>query len=300
LDPNLFEGGSRSTPTLVGDRLYTLSHEGHLHCLDAATGAVRWQRHLVKDFGGRKPDWGFSGAPLVEGDRLYVDCGGVGISTLALNARTGEPVWKNGSDAAGYACPSIFTLNGVRTLVLLKGEALVGLSPEDGRELWRVPWKTSYRVNAATPLQVGPDRLLISSGYNQGAAVIAVDGTGAHEVWKNKNLRMHINSPVLWGDSVFGVDGNTGGGNLVCLDPVTGDRRWEEKSVKGGALIVAAGVLLVISEKGDLVVVSADGRGFKQLARQSVLSQRCWAQPVLANGRIYVRDNQGNLVCLVQ
>ncbi|MEI6871706.1 MAG: PQQ-binding-like beta-propeller repeat protein, partial [Verrucomicrobiota bacterium] len=262
LDPNLFEGGPRSTPTLSGDCVYTLSHEGHLHCLDAASGTVRWQRHLVKEFGGRKPSWGYSGAPLVVGERLFVDVGAIGVSTLALNAKTGEVAWKAGSDTAGYAAPVILTLDAKPTLVLFKGQVIVGYSPEDGRELWRYPWKTEYNVNAATPLQIAPNRILISSGYNQGAAVLSIDAGQVSEVWRNKNLRCHINSPVQWGNAVFGVDGNTGGGNLVCLDPLTGEKRWEEKSVKGGGLIAAGGKLVLISEKGDLVVAQASGEGF--------------------------------------
>jgi outer membrane protein assembly factor BamB len=253
---------------------------------------------LVKDFAGRKPDWGFSGAPLVSGGLVYLDCGGTVSSTVCLDAKTGTVVWKTGADAAGYAAPLILNIAGRSTLVLLKASVLVGLQPENGRELWRHPWKTSYDVNAATPLQVGPDRLLISSGYNSGAALIAVDASGAKEVWRNKNLRAHINTPVEWGGAIYGVDGNTGGGNLVCLDAATGERRWEEKSVKGGALVLAGGALIVVSEKGDLVIAEATARGYKQLLRQTVLSQRTWAQPVLANKRIYVRDNQGNLACV--
>jgi outer membrane protein assembly factor BamB len=298
LDPNLFEGGSRSTPTHSEGSLYVLSHEGHVHCLDAATGVVRWERHLVKDFAGHKPDWGFSGAPLLAGGSVYLDCGGPASSTVCLNAKTGEVVWKRGSDAAGYAAPLLLNVAGRPTLVLLKAAVLVGLRPEDGRELWRHVWKTSYDVNAATPLQVSPNRLLISSGYNAGAALVEVDASGAREVWRNKRLRAHINTPVEWGGAIYGIDGNTGGGNLVCLDTATGDRRWEEKSVKGGALVLAGGALIVVSEKGDLVVAEASATGYKQLFRQTVLKERTWAQPVLANKRIYVRDNQGNLACV--
>jgi len=298
LDPNLFEGGSRSTPTISGDGLYVLSHEGHVTCLDASSGAVRWQKHLVRDFGGRKPGWGFSGAPLVDGSRVILDCGGSASSTVALDARSGQLLWKSGGDPAGYASPLILDVDGRRTLVLLKGGALVGLDPENGTQWWRHPWSTSYDVNAATPVQVAPNRLLISSGYNAGAAVVEVSSGRAQEVWRNKNLRCHINSPVLWGDVVFGVDGNTGGGNLVCLDVATGERRWEEKSVKGGAVIAAGGRLISVSEKGDLIFAEARGDAFRQLGRQTVLNQRTWAQLVLSGGRIFLRDNQGNMVCL--
>ena len=298
LDPNLFEGGTRSTPTLDGTRLFALSHEGQVVCLDSATGKLLWRRHLVRDFGGRKPDWGFSGAPLVDGRRLILDAGGVGSSTIALDVDSGQLVWKSGSEPAGYAAPLILHLESVRTLVVLKGDVLLGLDPEDGRALWRLPWKTLYSVNAATPLQVAANRLLITSGYNMGACVVAIEGGRPREVWRNKNLRSHINSPVFWGGNVFGVDGNTGGGNLVCLDPVTGARRWEEKSVKGGALMVAGAKLILVSEKGDLVLADARGEAFQQVSRQTVLTQRTWAQPVLSNGRLYLRDNQGHLVAL--
>ena len=176
LDPNLFEGGSRSTPTVAGDAVYAVSHDGQVVCLDAVSGAVRWRKDLVKNFGGRKPDWGYSGAPLVADGRVYFDTGGVGSSTIALDAKSGELVWKSGSEPAGYASPLILDVDARRTLVLLKGDVLLGLDPQTGASLWRHPWKTSYDVNAATPVQVASNRLLLSSGYNTGAAVVAVEG----------------------------------------------------------------------------------------------------------------------------
>ncbi|MEY2600147.1 MAG: hypothetical protein RLZZ142_2406 [Verrucomicrobiota bacterium] len=298
LDPNLFEGGPRSTPTVAGGVVYTLSHEGHLLCLKAADGKLLWQKHLVKDFGGKKPEWGYSGSPTVSGDAVYVDCGGEGASTLALNRHTGEVIWKSGSHGAGYATPLIVGAGAQRSLVLFKADALVGCDLQTGRELWRFPWKTSYDINAATPLVVGEGRFLITSGYNTGAAVVAVDSGEARQVWRANVLRAHINSPVWVNGAVFGIDGNTGGGNLVCVDPATGQKRWEERSVKGGALISAAGKLIVVSEKGDLVIAEANPEGFRPLHRQLVLTRRTWAQPTLSEGLLYLRDNQGQLVCL--
>ena len=141
---------------------------------------------------------------------------------------------------------------------------------------------------------------MISSGYNAGACMVQISGDRVSEVWRNKNLRCHINSPTVWGEFIFGIDGNTGGGNLVCISSLTGERQWEEKSVKGGALIAAGGKLICVSEKGDLVVAEARGDAFKQILRKPVLRQRTWAQPVLVDGRLYLRDNAGNLVCLAQ
>ena len=300
LDPNLFEGGSRATPTLGKSGLYVLSHEGHVYCLDIATGTVRWKRHLVVDFGAVKPEWGFSGAPLVYGEQVIIDAGGLGASAISLDADSGELRWKSGTDKISYAGPLAVNLEERSTLVFFKAGALIGVEPRTGRELWRHPWKTDYNVHAASPLPIGGDRLMISSGYNAGACMVQISGDKVSEVWRNKNLRCHINSPTVWGEFIFGIDGNTGGGNLVCISSLTGERQWEEKSVKGGALIVAGGKLICVSEKGDLVVAEARGDAFKQILRKPVLKQRTWAQPVLVDGRLYLRDNAGNLVCLAQ
>jgi outer membrane protein assembly factor BamB len=298
LDPNMFEGGPRATPTLDGGHVYTVSHQGDLWCLDAATGKKVWYHHYQKDFGGRRPDWGFSGSPTVAGNLLLCDVGGTGASTVALDKKTGKVVWKIGNHAPGYGSPAVMQIEGKPTVVVFKAKDLVGYDLASGKELWSTGWQTSYDVNAATPLAVGGDRIFISSGYNAGCALIQVRNGKATELWRNKNLRAHVNTPVPIDGHVFGVDGNTGGGNLVCLDLATGERKWEEKTVKGGSLIRAGDKLFVLTEKGELVIADASPAGFKAQLRTSVLNKRCWVQPALSAGRLFVKDNDGNLVCL--
>jgi outer membrane protein assembly factor BamB len=297
LDKRMFEGGPASTPTVDGNRVYTVSHQGDVWCLDAQKGTKIWYRHFQKDFGGKRPQWGFAGSPTIEGNMVLLDVGGSGASTVALNKTDGKIIWKSGDDAAGYASPVVAEIGGKRTVVVFKAEHVVGLDPKSGRELWRSGWKTEYDVNAATPLVLG-DRVFISSGYNAGCAMVQVANGAATELWRNKNLRSHVNSPTAWQGQIFGVDGQTGGGNLVCLDPATGERHWEEKSVKGGALIAASGRLIQVTEKGELVVSEASTGGYKELHRSKVLSGRCWVQPTLANGRLFVKNNDGELLCL--
>jgi outer membrane protein assembly factor BamB len=294
LDPNLFEGGPRATPTLDGDRVYVMGHEGDLFCLDAKDGKVKWKKHLVKDFGGKKPDWGYSGSPTVEGDLLLLDVGG-DSSTLALNKLTGATVWKSGSDGAGYASPVVADLGGKRTVVMFKARDLVGLDLKSGKELWRTPWKTDYDINAATPLISG-NSIFITSGYNHGAALFEVSGSGISQKWMNKSLRAHINTPVIHAGSIFGIDGNTGGGNLICLDLATGEEKWKERSVKGGSLVLAGDKLVILSEKGELVAAEASGGGFKALLRSQVHSGRCWTQPTLKGGALIVKNNAGEVI----
>jgi outer membrane protein assembly factor BamB len=297
LDKRNFEGGPASTPTIDVERVYAVSHQGDLWCLEAATGKKIWYKHYQKDLGGRRPDWGFAGSPTVEGNLLICDVGGRNASTVALNKGNGNTVWKSGDDSAGYASPVVATIGGRRMAVLFKAKHVVGLDVKSGAELWRTPWKTSYDVNAATPLVLG-DKIFVSSGYGTGCGLIAVAGNTPKEVWRNKNLKAQINSPVAWEGCLYGVDDQVGDGKLVCLDAASGQMKWSEKSVQGGALIAADGKLIVISEKGELVIADASPGGFKALSRAQVLGGRCWVQPTLADGLIYARNNQGEAVCL--
>lgn len=297
LDERSFEGGPASTPTIDGNRVYTVSHAGELHCLDAASGKPVWKKSFRKDFKGRRPQWGFAGSPTVEGDLLILDVGAEGASTVALNKANGSVIWKSGSDEAGYASPVIATIEGKRTAVLFKASHVVGLDVKSGAELWRAPWKTSYDVNAASPLVVD-NKILITSGYGSGCELLAINRGKVQQVWRNKTLKAHVNSPAFWEGHVYGIDGQTGGGQLVCLGFGNGELKWSEKSVSGGALIIADGKIIAISEKGELVIAEATPSGFKALSRAQVLGGRCWVQPTLANGRLFVRNNQGAVACL--
>ncbi len=297
LDPNMFEGGPRSTPTLDGQRVYTASHQGDLVCLDAATGKKLWSHQYQKDFGGRRPQWGFAGSPLVADNLVICDVGGPAASTVAMSKESGEVVWKTGGDMPGYSSPILGQFDGKPTVVILKADALVGYDLKTGAELWRTPWKTEYDVNAASPLVIG-DKIFISSGYNAGCALCQVAGGKITELWRNKNLRSQINSPVPLDGFIYGIDGNVNGGNLTCIDLEKGDRKWLEKSVKGGSMILANGRLIVLTEKGELVICDASPAGFHAISRAPVMEKRCWVQPTLVGGRLFVKNNFGDLVCL--
>lgn len=297
LDKRMFEGGTAATPTIDGDRVYSVSHQGDLFCLDAATGKKVWYKHYQQDFGGRRPQWGFSGSPTIEGNLVILDVGGRDASTVALDKATGAVVWKSGDDAAGYATPVVATIAGKRTVVMFKGAALIGLDVKDGRELWRAPWKTNYEVNAATPLVVG-DRIFISSGYGSGCALIEISGGKAVEKWRNKNLKAHINSPVFSKGFVYGIDDQASNrAPLVCLDFASGQVKWTQRGL-GGALIAADGKLIILSEAGELVIAEESPTGFRALSRAQVLPKRCWVQPTLADGRVFCRNNEGQMVCV--
>jgi outer membrane protein assembly factor BamB len=165
--------------------------------------------------------------------------------------------------------------------------------------LWSFPWETAWKVNAATPLLVG-DLLVITSAYNHGVAGVRVKSGKPEQVWFNKKLKAQFNSPVHRDGFVYGIDGEVGKKSaLVCLVGSTGDEKWRASEVKNGSLVLTADAkLVVLTETGDLLFAEAKPDAYRELSRKKVLSGRCWVQPVLANGTIFCRNNNGELVAL--
>lgn len=293
LAPKQFEGGSGATPTVDGDRVYTLSRSGHLFCLNAKDGKPVWSKHLVDDLGGKVPTWGYSGSPLVHGNLLVLDVGAPGGSVVAFDKMTGAVVWKAGDEAAGYGTVVPFKRDGRDLLASFNAFGLVIRAAKDGAFVAKFPWKTSYDVNAATPVLSG-NRIFISSGYNRGCAVVEFTGSDLKPIWESKKLRNHFNSSVLVDGFLYGFDEST----LTCVEFATGIVKWREEGLGKGSLMIADGKLVVLGENGQLAVAPATAAGFKPLAKARVLDKRCWVVPVLANGRIYAKNNEGDMVCL--
>jgi outer membrane protein assembly factor BamB len=291
-DPNGYHG-TRTTPTVDGTRVYTLSRHGHLFCLDANDGKVIWSKEFKKDFSASPPQWGWAGSVLIEKDWALIEVGGAGRSVVAFNKATGDVVWKNGDDGAGYSSLVPFDLEGERCLAVFSAENFVCRKMKDGAELWRTPWKTSYGVNAATPIIQG-NKLFLSSGYNFGCALFEMTKSEAKELWRNKSMRNHVNSCVLVDGYIYGFDENT----LNCLDFKTGEVKWGEGKFGKASLEVADGKFIIWSQKGKLATAEISPVGFKQISSAQILEGKdTWASPVLANGRIYVR-NLDHIACV--
>jgi len=291
-DPNGYPG-TRCTPTVDGDRVYTVSRQGHLFCLDAATGAVKWSKDFAKDFGSKPPTWGFAGSPWIEKDWVVYEVGGEGASVVAFNKLTGDVVWKNGKDAPGYSSIIAFDLKGERSFVQFSGSQIVLRRMKDGSEVGRTEWKTSYGVNATTPIIEG-DKLFVSSGYGYGCALFQMKADGLEQIWRNKKMRNHVDSCVLWQGYLYGYDDNT----LRCLDFKTGEEKWAEQKYGKGSVLLADGKLLLYGQGGKLGVAAASPEGFKEIVSADILKDKdTWAPPALANGRVYLRA-RNQVVCL--
>ena len=295
LDVQYYEGGTSSTPTIDGNNVFTLSKRGHLFCFEAGSGKIVWQKNIQEELDLKKPRWGFAGSPLVEGDWLILNAGSAGT---ALQKTTGKVVWTSGQEAAGYASPMPFGAGDRRGVAIFAAKALVGVNLADGRELWRQKWLTQWDINIADPIIAG-DALFVST-FDQGCALLQTSSGNLSTVWQNRNMANHFSSCVLVDGHLYGFDGNTDkpGPEFRCLDFKTGALRWAQPGLGLGALMAADGKLIVLAEKGELIVAEATPAAFKPIARAQVLGGKCWTTPVLSNGKIYCRNSKGDLVCL--
>jgi outer membrane protein assembly factor BamB len=288
-DPNGYHG-TRCTPTVDGDYVYTLSRHGHFFCLETATGQVKWSKDFKKEFGGQPPTWGFAGSPLIEKNWVLTEAGGANsASVVAFNKETGEVIWKVGSDGAGYASLIAFDLGGERCFLQFCKDHLICRRMKNGAEMWRLPWKTSYGVNATTPI-IHDGQIFISTGYGYGCALLKPSATGVEEVWRNKNMKNHVNSCVLLDGYLYGFDDK----ELKCLDWKNGEVKWTAKGYGKGALMAADGKLILYSDNGKLGLAEVSPAAFKEICSFQALTtppggKESWASPLLANGRLYVR-----------
>ena len=293
LGDKFFEGGPCSTPTLDGDRLYVLGRWGELFRFDAATGRLAWSKNLQKETRVRIPDWGFSGAPRVYGDLLILTMGEAG---LAVEKESGQIVWRSADQDAGYSTPLPFKDGAVERLLVSSGKAWIAVDPKTGQEAWRIPWITQYGVNAADPITRG-DFVFVTSAYGKGCGLFKM---GSPEpVWTSKVLSIQMSPPVLIDGHLYGFDGMSGKlSRLKCVELATGAEKWAQDGLGCGTLSAARETLLVLSERGELLVAPATPRGFTPASRTQVLEGKCWTPPVLANGRLLCRTAAGDVVCL--
>jgi len=285
--------GTRATPTWHDGRVYILGGHGRLLCVDDAKGAEIWSRKLTHE-----PQWGYASSVLIEGDMAVVCAGGSDGGLLALDRKTGREIWKCGTDPGGYSSPYPFTFNGKRYIVGFLAKVAIIAEARTGREVWRMPWKTDWDVNAPQPI-FHDGCLFLSSGYRTGCAVFRLSEDGEKlsglEVWRRKDFLSKIHSCVLWDGVLYGSDQNR---SLWCLDFKTGRELWTEPGMANASVLLAGDHLLVLTQNGRLIVAKASKNGFKPSAEAQILDKsRSWTIPTLANGRLYAR-NLKEAICL--
>ncbi|MEX0977941.1 MAG: PQQ-binding-like beta-propeller repeat protein [Pirellulales bacterium] len=288
--------GPRATPTFHQGKLYALGATGVLSCLDFATGKHIWSCDILKDNHCGNLDWAMSGSPLVYDELVLVNPGnqkGTDESrAIAAYAQSdGKPMWGCGRAKAGYASPTIVTLAGVRQVLIFDAGGLAGHDAADGSELWRVPWKSDWDINASQPVVLSNDRLLITSA--SGAALVQIahaDGAWkVTDVWRGRDMKCGYSSPIAYQGHLYGLDENM----LACVDLATGKRLWKDRGGQfgHGQMLLRDDLLLVLSEAGELALVEATPKRFNELGRIQAIDGKTWNVPALVGRRIFVRNH---------
>lgn len=290
--------GARSTPTVVGNRVYALGSDGDLACLETTGGRMVWKKNLRAEFGGKPGVWAYSESPLVEEGRVFVAPGGEQAGLAALDAATGATVWTAPGlpgETAGYASAVTTTAAGGKTVVQFLGKGVVGVSAAEGKVLWRYSGTvdTRFGVHAATPIAAG-DAVYTSSATGGGLARIRTAGgaSSAEPVFLERKAPNALGGAVKIGDHLYGATFTT----LVCIEFATGKLVWEDRCVGAASICAADGLLFVHGENGQVALVEATPAGYREKGRFTPPggpergNSKAWAYPVVANGRLFLRD----------
>jgi outer membrane protein assembly factor BamB len=295
--------GPRATPTYHEGRLFTLGATGVLQCLDASSGATRWKRNLVQDTGAKVPEWGFTSSPLVVGDSVTSGLvtvflgAGSGKGVAAYDCLSGERKWLAGEGSHGYSSPHSAHIGGVPQILMTSDFGLQSFAPESGDLLWQHEWDLDGRPRIVQPLVLHPDRVMFGSSYGKGSRLLSLQETetswDVKELWTSRRLKSHFNDLVFHGGCCYGFDGT----RLTCIDAATGQRQWNGARYGGQVLLIRdIDTLLVLSEAGAVVLVQATPEQANQVARIQALHSKTWNHPVIARGKLLVR-NAEEAVC---
>jgi len=294
--------GPRSTPVFSRGRVFVLDGQYVLTCLDARSGKQLWRHDLLKDHGGKSFTWQSAASPVVDEERVFVAGGGPGQALLAFRQADGTVAWKGQSERATHATPVLAEIAGMRQVIFFVQSGLLAVSPTDGRVLWRqaFPFRTA---TAASPVVAG-DLVYCSAGYGVGAGLTRVTRSGdtltATMVWRKPNeLLNHWSTPVVKDGYLYGLFGHAQyhKAPLKCVELLTGKEMWSEAGFGPGSVLLAGDRLLILGDKGQLVVAAASPKAYEEISRQQVVDGKCWSTPAISNGRLYARSTtQG--VCL--
>ena len=283
--------GPRGTPTLHNGRVYALGATGILNVLDVRNGAVVWSRNAASDSKKQVPMWGFSSSPLIVHDMVVVAAAG---KLAAYDLASGKPRWFGPNGGGGYSSPHLATIGGVEQIVFLSAKGATGINPADGKELWHYAWEGTPILQPA--LTVDGD-VLVTSGDAMGgmgmrrlAVTHSSDSWSVAERWTSNGLKPYFSDFVVHNGHAFGFDGRI----LSCIDLKDGTRKWKGGRFGQGQLVLLPDqdLLLVLSEEGELGLVSATPDKFTEVARLPGIEGKTWNHPVLVRDTLLVRNDQ--------
>jgi outer membrane protein assembly factor BamB len=281
--------GPRGTPAFCDNQVYSLGARGFLSCVSASDGASVWSKNILADAEKDIPQWGLSVSPLIV-DHLAVVFAGGTVGLAAYDLKTGEKVWSHASGSQSYSSPQLMTINGQRQIVMHDVRALFAVEPADGRLLWEHPNAGEAAVPMLQPHLVGDSDLVL--GWGNGVIRLNLlregDNWSATPVWESNRLKPGFNEFAIHQNHIYGLDD----GILCCIDLQTGKRLWKAGRYGFGQLLLLRDMsrLLIVTETGDIVLATANPEKHEELGRFKAIDGKCWNHPLLAHGRLYVRN----------
>jgi outer membrane protein assembly factor BamB len=311
LDQSLPEGkeGPGSIPTVDGDLLYVQGLAGNVVCLKVSDGSVVWQRSLQKDFGAPVPAWSFRESPLVDGDKVIVTPGGPEATLVAFDKRTGKTLWTGmvpGAPGPAYSSPIAIVFDGQRQYVQFTARGVVGVAASDGAFLWRYDAPANpYGINITTPLH-HEGQIFAASAYGTGGGLVKLSrgaaGMEAKQAYFTNKMQNHHGGMILYEGVLYGANGGNSGGYLLALDFVSGETLWDQRAAgrraPKGSVAFAEGRIYYRTEEGPMLLIEPSRKEYVERGRfeqPGRTGKPAWAHPVVANGRLYLRD-QGLLL----
>jgi outer membrane protein assembly factor BamB len=309
-----FQGGDgpRATPTIVGDRVFTMGASGRLTCLELDTGKVVWSKNVLDDNNqaDKVPMWAKSNSPLVydektaDGVRQFVvvtlgeDQKNPKLSPIlaAYDGKNGDHIWAAGAGGSHYSTPILTTLAGTKQVVSVNANSVTGHDPATGTVLWEYPWESMF-AKCSQPITIGDDKLFLSQGYGVGCLTIQVSKEGEKwnvpkQLWAQKTMRTTFSNAVVYKDHVYGLDD----GVLQCIDLNTGKNKWRAGRYRYGQVLGVDDLLIVQAEDGKVFLVAADPEKHRELAELDALHSKTWNNPVLV-GKYLLLRNAEEAVC---
>ncbi|OYP28905.1 PQQ-binding-like beta-propeller repeat protein [Rhodopirellula sp. MGV] len=284
--------GPRSTPAISGGLVYAYDSHLVLHCVDAASGELKWKHDVVAEFGGKNIQWKNASSPVIDEERVYVGGGGAGQAFLAFDKTSGELNWKTGDETITHATPALAQIDNQSQVIYFVQSGLVSIEASTGKELWRTVFPFSVST-AASPI-VNGNQVYCSAGYGVGAGLFEIGSDhSVKEVWfKSNELMNHWSTPIVHDGHLYGIFEfkKYGRAPLNCVNLQTGEIIWSEPGFGPGNCILVGDKLVVLSDAGEVAIVNATPEGYQELGRKDVLEGKCWSTPAFSDGKIYVRS----------
>ncbi len=291
--------GSLSTPVYENNCVYVSGRNGNVFCLDAKTGKQKWFVNIINEYNAEKPKYGFSGSPVIEEGLVILNAGKHG---MALNKHTGKKVWGGSSGRAGYATPVIYTYKGDKCAMVFSHRRLNAVKISNGKLLWSFPWVFNDGADSPDPVVVG-NRVFISTAYRNGATVVDFKDNKPKQIWFKKDIQNEFGSSIFVNGYIYVPHGDTRHQTayMKCIDFNTGEEMWS-RDTGHCSIIYIDKKFVVLNQWGRVTVTEANEKEYKDLSSAKIVKTshevRCWTAPVIVNGKLYVRTNSGELVCV--